>query len=240
MSVAISPSSISFLITSAAERPSDSATSFTVAPDLICVAGSSLTSLGLGGQVGFDPRGAAAAAAAAARRLLRGRRRALAPGGLGVDDHAPAASTGDRPAGLALASRACGPWAPLTATGVGLLGLGAVVGGLGAVGFRLRGLGRLVLGRLLLGGLPLGLLRPCRLRRAGFASAFGFPLAAFLAAASPPLDASPNARATSASSTLEAAALTSKPAAWSLASTSLLVMSRSLAISWTRFFAIPI
>ncbi len=37
--VAISPSSMSFLMTSPAERPSDSATSFTVAPDLISVTG---------------------------------------------------------------------------------------------------------------------------------------------------------------------------------------------------------
>ena len=42
------------------------------------------------------------------------------------------------------------------------------------------------------------------------------------------------------SSTLEAAAFTSKPAAWSLASTSLLGMPRSFAISWTLFFAISV
>src|ERR687885_12240 len=41
VSVAISPSSISFLITSGAPRPRDSATSLTVAPDWISVAGSS-------------------------------------------------------------------------------------------------------------------------------------------------------------------------------------------------------
>ena len=42
--VAISPSVISFLMTSGVESPSDSATSFTVAPELTFVGGSSLTS----------------------------------------------------------------------------------------------------------------------------------------------------------------------------------------------------
>ncbi len=44
MRVAISPSVISFLMTSGVESPSDSATSFTVAPELTFVGGSSLTS----------------------------------------------------------------------------------------------------------------------------------------------------------------------------------------------------
>src|SRR5438270_5828615 len=50
----------------------------------------------------------------------------------------------------------------------------------------------------------------------------------------PPL----NAMAMSFSSTLEADAFTSSPAFWSTAMTSLLEIPRSLAISWTRFFAI--
>ena len=70
VSVAISPSSISFLITSADERPSDSAISPTVAPELTGVGGSSTRRRRGRVQVGLDPR-RAAAAAAAARRLLR-------------------------------------------------------------------------------------------------------------------------------------------------------------------------
>ena len=42
---------------------------------------------------------------------------------------------------------------------------------------------------------------------------------------------------TAPASTVDAAALTSTPAAWSLSSTSLVDMPRSLAISWMRFFA---
>src|SRR6201999_618830 len=44
-------------------------------------------------------------------------------------------------------------------------------------------------------------------------------------------------RRASASSTVEAAAFTSRPAAWSLSRTSLLDSPCSLAISWMRFFA---
>ena len=77
VSVAISPSSISFLITSADERPSDSAISPTVAPEFDrrrrLLDGRRSGSV----QVGLDPR-RAAAAAAAARRLLRRRRALLA------------------------------------------------------------------------------------------------------------------------------------------------------------------
>ena len=42
---------------------------------------------------------------------------------------------------------------------------------------------------------------------------------------------------TAAASTVEAAAFTSSPAAWSWSSTSLLDRPCSLAISWMRFFA---
>jgi hypothetical protein len=47
-----------------------------------------------------------------------------------------------------------------------------------------------------------------------------------------------NARAMSRSSTLEAAAFTSRPAACRVARTSFEGIPRSFAISWTRFFAI--
>jgi hypothetical protein len=58
------------------------------------------------------------------------------------------------------------------------------------------------------------------------------------AVASPPPFFALKARSISASSTLEAAALTSRPAAWSTARTSFEEIPRSLAISWTRFLAI--
>ena len=108
MSVAISPSSISFLITSGADSPSDSATSLTVAPDWIGVIGYLLRLLGLGGQVGLDPRRAAPAPAAARRRLLLGRHAGCPARGLGVDHHAapPPAGAGRS---LAAARRARRP-----------------------------------------------------------------------------------------------------------------------------------
>ena len=69
-----------------------------------------------------------------------------------------------------------------------------------------------------------------------FASAFGAAFLAFAGAfvALAPL---PSALAASASSTLEDAVVTSSPAFWSAARTSFEGMSRSFAISWTRFFA---
>ncbi len=65
-----------------------------------------------------------------------------------------------------------------------------------------------------------------------FAPAFAFA-GAFVAVA--PL---PNAFAASPSSTLEAAAVTPRPAFWRISRASFEVIPRSLAISWTRFFAI--
>ena len=114
VSVAISPSSISFLMTSARESPSDSATSLTVAPELIGVIGGSSTTSGVWclAEVGLDPRCAATPAAAAARWLLLGRRSLLATGCLGVDDHPPAAPAASASATgqlLALAAATLGP-----------------------------------------------------------------------------------------------------------------------------------
>ena len=96
VSVAISPSSISFLITSGAPSWSDSATSLTVEPERTWTAGSS----------GCSASSFACASASRSgsthwgrRRRPRPRRggwdccgggRAVAPGGLGVDHHAPA------------------------------------------------------------------------------------------------------------------------------------------------------
>jgi hypothetical protein len=77
---------------------------------------------------------------------------------------------------------------------------------------------------------------------AGFASAFaaGFASAFFgFAGAAVALAPLPSAFAASASSTLEDAVVTSRPAFWSAARTSFEGMSLSFAISWTRFFAIP-
>jgi hypothetical protein len=70
----------------------------------------------------------------------------------------------------------------------------------------------------------------------GFASLF---LAAFFgfAGAAVALAPLPSAFAASASSTLEDAVVTSRPAFWSAARTSFEGMSLSFAISWTRFFA---
>ena len=53
----------------------------------------------------------------------------------------------------------------------------------------------------------------------------------------PAVEGPPIARSASASSTEEAAAFTSRPAAWSLSRRSLLGIPCSLAISWIRFFA---
>ena len=96
VSVAISPSSISFLITSGAPSCSDSATSLTVEPERTCTAGSSGV-LGLQLrqrlrlEIRLDPLGPTPPAASATRRLrLLRRRGAVAPGCLGVDHHAPA------------------------------------------------------------------------------------------------------------------------------------------------------
>ena len=66
-----------------------------------------------------------------------------------------------------------------------------------------------------------------------FAAAFFGFAGAFVAVA--PL---PNAFAASASSTLEAGAVTPRPAFWRISRASFEVIPRSLAISWTRFFAI--
>jgi len=72
-----------------------------------------------------------------------------------------------------------------------------------------------------------------------FAAAFFGFAGAFVAvepfAAVAPL---PNAFAASASSTLEAAAVTPRPAFWRISRASFEVIPRSFAISWTRFFAI--
>ena len=65
-----------------------------------------------------------------------------------------------------------------------------------------------------------------------FAAAF-FGFAGALVAAAP----LPNAFAASASSTLEAGAVTPRPAFWRISRASFEVIPRSLAISWTRFFA---
>ena len=204
-------------MTSALESPSDSATSLTVAPELIGVIGGldDLRGLVLA-EVGLDPRCAATPAAAAARWLLLGRRSLLATGCLGVDDHAPAA-----------------PAASASATGQ-LLALAAAT-----LGPRPRR-------ALAAAGGPLALLLR-RLRSAccfgaGFASGLAFASGAgfFSSAAgagaslSAPFE---NARATSRSSTLEAAAFTSRPARWSTAMTSFEGIPFSFAISCTRFFA---
>ena len=66
-----------------------------------------------------------------------------------------------------------------------------------------------------------------------FAAAFFGFAGAFVAVA--PL---PNAFSASASSTLEAGAVTPRPAFWRISRASFEVIPRSLAISWTRFFAI--
>jgi hypothetical protein len=62
------------------------------------------------------------------------------------------------------------------------------------------------------------------------ASAAGWPAAS----ATAPL---PNAFAASASSTLDAGAVTPRPAFWRISRASFEVIPRSFAISWTRFFA---
>ena len=72
--------------------------------------------------------------------------------------------------------------------------------------------------------------------RVGAPSPAGFSAAAPAGSAVAPL---PKARAASASSTLEAGAVTPRPAFWRTARASFEVIPRSFAISWTRFFAIP-
>jgi hypothetical protein len=71
-----------------------------------------------------------------------------------------------------------------------------------------------------------------------FPSSFGAVCFAF-AGAFAALAPLPSTFAASASSTLEDAVVTSRPAFWSAARTSFEGMSRSFAIWWTRFFAIP-
>jgi hypothetical protein len=70
-----------------------------------------------------------------------------------------------------------------------------------------------------------------------FESALGVAFFGFAAGASVALAPLPSTLAASASSTLEDAVVTSRPAFWSAARTSFEGMSRSFAISWTRFFA---
>jgi hypothetical protein len=75
---------------------------------------------------------------------------------------------------------------------------------------------------------------------AGFAFASVFAAAFFaFAGAFVALAPLPSTFAASASSTLEDAVVTSRPASLSAARTSFDGMSLSFAISWTRFFAIP-
>ena len=313
VSVAISPSSISFLITSGAPSWSDSATSLTVEPERTWTAGSSRLlglepRLRLGLEIGLDPlragacgraRGGAAGTAGAAgsgragrpasrsprgaggrrrrrrpprrdhrgpgvgrRRRRRGVRRrdrappprAAAAVGPGAGRRAPSAVRG-RPAasGLALLrgrgvledARAAplGTGAP---HGLALGGLdvgtrlGRAAGATGlpvAVALALCGGGRLGLSRGRLG------LRGRRAVGGSFLAAFfvgAFFADAFLGAAWQGRSRRRRCRtlAASSSSTLEAATLTSRPALRRTSSASLLVIPRSLAISWTRFFAI--
>ena len=90
--VAISPSFIRALITSAAESPRLSATSRTVAPELTLIAGCSSGCFSSLSLALFEQRAAPASAAAARRSRRRGRLGdVIAAGGLRVDHHAAAA-----------------------------------------------------------------------------------------------------------------------------------------------------
>jgi hypothetical protein len=181
VSVAISPSSISFLITSADESPSDSATSDTVAPELTGVGGASCSGSGCAVRSG-STHGV---------RRRRPRRRGGCCGGGGPcwrREACESMTTRRR--------RPAAPPPPSERTGRCGRAAGCFAG---ACGFGAGGSGE--------------------------------------AAASPPPFAA-NARSISASSTLEAAALTSMPAPWSTARTSFEEIPLSLAISWTRFLAI--
>ena len=179
VSVAISPSSISFLMTSGAGMPSDSATSLTVAPDWTGEIRSSSGASGLAVRSG-STHGV---------RRRRPRRRGgwfCCGGGPGARREACESMTTRRRRAPAAPpppppSVRVGRWAPPSA---------------------------------LAGAAP---------------SPLPLPLASSAAAAS--CAAGSKARAMSRSSTLEAAAFTSRPAAWSVARTSLLGIPRSFAIS---------
>ena len=185
VSVAISPSSISFLITSAADRP-ERLGHLLDGGARLDRGDVDLLDLGSAGvQVGLDPRGPAPAAAAAGRLLL-GRRRA------GARREAWESITTRRrlppPRRLRPRRRGRRGWDAPRA-GSALLRRGAVA----ALALRRRGLrGRCLGGLLGLLGLLIAARRPPPL--AGLARS--------------------KARAMSFSSTLEAAAFTSKPAFW--------------------------
>ena len=200
--VAISPSSISFLITSWADRPSDSATCLTVAPD--CTSWTWIS----GSRSGCAVRSGSTHGV----RRRRPRRR-------GGDDCWGGGPGERREAWESITTRRRRPPPPPPPPPEDCSPRG-----------RLR---RLRSPTAAVGGLGWGW---ARRRRAGALSAVAAsaPLAASLRGAPS------KATAMSFSSTLDAAAFTSKPAAWSLTSTSLLGMPRSFAISWTLFFAISL
>src|SRR5436305_5346641 len=193
VSVAISPSSISFLITSGVPMPSDSATSLTVAPDWIGTGGASTTTSSLGVRSGSTH--------GVRRRRPRPRRGGCCGGG---------GPCGRRDACESITTRRRRPPAPPSRGGTGRVG------------------------RCCWPPAPSPGWPPCR--AAGPDSCSGASCAVPVAP-SPPSAPFENALAMSRSSTLEAAAFTSKPACCRVARTSLLEIPRSLAISWTRFFA---
>ncbi len=207
--VAISPIVISFLITSALPSPSSSATSRTVAPDWTLVASGSLGSSALGGGSSSIGR----------RRRPPRRRGGRCGGGPPIWSRRDAweSITTRRffvppppPAAFGRAGFAAGfGFAPFCSAAFSLAGALAGAACFGAASC--LGFSAFAAGFL-----------------AGFASFSG-------AAPSPP--AEDRALSASASSTLEAAAFASMPAAFSAASTSLLVSPWALAISWTRFLA---